>query len=80
MLGIDQSIEGESNDRTNISLPTIQSQLAAAIFAVGKPTVIVLLNGGMLAIEAEQRDAPAIIEGALACVHASVLMLTIPWV
>eukprot|EP00045_Choanoeca_perplexa_P012180 m.131922 g.131922 ORF g.131922 m.131922 type:complete len:777 (-) comp15917_c0_seq1:291-2621(-) len=62
LLGIDQSIEGESHDRTNISLPEIQSQLAAAVIDVGKPTVIVLLNGGMLAIEAEQRSAPAIVE------------------
>ncbi|EDQ89770.1 uncharacterized protein MONBRDRAFT_36817 [Monosiga brevicollis MX1] len=62
MLGIDESIEAESNDRKSIDLPECQHQLASAIFAVGKPTVIVLLNGGMLAIENEKQQADAIIE------------------
>ena len=62
ILGIDESIESESRDRTSIDLPQVQHDLAAAVLAVGKPTVIVLLNGGMVGLEAEKKAAPAIVE------------------
>lgn len=45
-LGIDGSIEGEAHDRSSITLPGQQNALAAAIAAVGKPTVLVAVNGG----------------------------------
>lgn len=59
MLGIDGSIEGESNDRTSIDLPYIQHQLAAVIAAAGKPTVVVLIHGGSVDVSAEDSN-PAI--------------------
>jgi len=62
VMGIDPSMEGEDRDRTSIDLPYIQHQLIAAIVAVHKPTVLVLLNGGMVSIEAEKASVPAIIE------------------
>ena len=62
MLGIDGSLEGESNDRTSIDLPAIQHELAAAVLALGKPTVIVLINGGVVGIAQEKESAPAILE------------------
>ena len=62
MLGIDQSVEGESHDRTSIDLPIQQHKLAAAILALGKPSVVVLINGGMVAIAEEKESAPAILE------------------
>ncbi len=43
MLGIDGSVEGESEDRTSIDLPAVQHELAAAVVAVGKPVVVVLV-------------------------------------
>ena len=52
-LGIDGSIEGESNDRTDIDLPAIQHALAAQVAAVGKPTALVLVHGGSLDTAAE---------------------------
>ncbi len=52
-LGIDGTIEYESEDRVNITLPGVQDQLAQAIFATGTPTVVVLINGGALAIGEE---------------------------
>jgi hypothetical protein len=63
-LGIDLSIEGESNDRTSIDLPYIQHQLAAAIAAVGKPTAVVLINGGMVDVSEEvaNKNIGAILE------------------
>lgn len=61
--GIDQSIEGEMNDRTNIDLPAIQHQLIANLSAVattgGKKFVCVFMNGGALDISPEDAD-PAI--------------------
>ena len=57
LLGIDNSIESESLDRTSIDLPYIQHQLSSAIAAVGKPTVVVLVNGGMVDITPEKNNA-----------------------
>lgn len=62
MLGIDESIEGESHDRVDIDLPAVQHALAAAIFKLRKPTVVVLINGGMVAIAEEKELAPSILE------------------
>ena len=61
MLGIDSSVEDESRDRTSIDLPAIQHQLVTRILAVSgnKPVVIVLINGGMVAV-AEEVAAPGV--------------------
>ena len=60
-LGIDMSVEAESHDRTAIDLPGVQHQLAAAVLALNKPTVIVLINGGMVAIAQEKASNAAIL-------------------
>lgn len=52
-LGIDEAIEAESHDRTSIDLPEVQHKLAAQMLKLGKPIVIVLINGGMVAVEEE---------------------------
>jgi beta-glucosidase len=53
-LGIDKSQEGEGHDRPsgNIGLPGLQSEFAERVLALRKPTVLVLTNGGPLAIDA----------------------------
>ena len=51
-LGIDKSVEGEGTDRPEITLPGLQSEFAEKVLALGKPTVLVLTNGGALAIDA----------------------------
>jgi beta-D-xylosidase 4 len=73
-LGIDKTIEREGIDRTDLLLPGLQEPFAHQVLALGKPTVLVLTNGGQLAIDsflspsgsqAEPTDAPlpaAIIE------------------
>ena len=61
-LGIVQKIESESHDRTEVDLPTIQHELAAAIFALHKPTAIFLLHGGMVGLSAEMESAAAIVD------------------
>jgi xylan 1,4-beta-xylosidase len=49
-LGIDGTIENEMHDRTEITLPGQQNALAAAIAATGKPTVLLVVNGGTVDI------------------------------
>jgi len=61
-IGIDQTIEREGHDRIDITLPGVQEQFVHTILAVGKPTAIVLINGGIVAIDSLKPVAPAIIE------------------
>jgi beta-glucosidase len=50
-------------DRDSLELIGQQNDLAAAIFALNKPTVVFLLNGKPLAINLLQAKASAIVEG-----------------
>jgi beta-glucosidase len=72
MLGLTARLEGEEmpvevpgfkgGDRTSIDLPAPQQRLLERIVAVGKPTVLVLLNGSALAVNWAQDHVPAILE------------------
>eukprot|EP00927_Polykrikos_kofoidii_P003928 TRINITY_DN11571_c0_g2_i1.p1 TRINITY_DN11571_c0_g2~~TRINITY_DN11571_c0_g2_i1.p1 ORF type:complete len:777 (+),score=102.26 TRINITY_DN11571_c0_g2_i1:94-2331(+) len=61
-VGIDSTIEYEGVDRTTISLPGLQPDLVREILALNKPTVMLLVNGGVLGIEEFVDEAPAIVE------------------
>ncbi|KAG7389753.1 hypothetical protein PHYPSEUDO_009673 [Phytophthora pseudosyringae] len=61
-LGIDSSVEAEVRDRNNIDLPSIQMQLLKRVRAVGKPTVVVLINGGILGAEDIIQRTDALVE------------------
>ena len=71
-LGLSPRVEGEEmdvdlngfykGDRTTLELPKVQQELIKAIHALGKPVVLVLLNGGALAINWENENIPAILE------------------
>ena len=71
-LGLTANLEGEEmrvqipgfrgGDRTSIDLPAPQQQLLEKVVAVGKPTVLVLLNGSALAVNWAQQNVPAIVE------------------
>jgi beta-glucosidase len=71
-LGLTANLEGEEmrvqipgfrgGDRTSIDLPAPQQQLLERVVAVGKPTVLVLLNGSALAVNWAQQNVPAIVE------------------
>lgn len=52
----------EGGDRLDINLPAIQTELIQEIYALGKPTVLVLMNGGALAFNWEAAKLPAILE------------------
>ena len=67
MLGISSNIETEGHDRTNTTLPGMQEELALQLLALNKPTVVVLLNGGIVSVDALLAKAlpsnpPAIVE------------------
>jgi len=71
-LGLTARMEGEEmslqiagfrgGDRTQIDLPASQQRLLERVVAVGKPTVLVLLNGSALAVTWAQEHVPAIVE------------------
>jgi beta-glucosidase len=71
-MGISPLLEGEEmkvkvdgfsgGDRVHTKLPRTQSELIKKIQALGKPTILVLLNGSALSINWENDNIPAIIE------------------
>ena len=71
-LGLSPRLEGEEmdihipgfsgGDRTDLDLPRPQEELLESIAALGKPTVLVLLNGSALAVNWAAEHVPAIIE------------------
>lgn len=62
VLGERSTMSGEAASRANLNLPGDQMALARAILALGKPTVVVLMNGRPLTIEELHNEAPAIVE------------------
>jgi beta-glucosidase len=72
VLGLSARIEGEEmnvhaegfagGDRTSLDLPRPQEELLEDLYARGKPTVLVLLNGSALAVNWADQNIPAILE------------------
>lgn len=64
VLGLEPvTIEGEMQDRVSLDLPGMQNQLVGKIMnKTGKPLVVVLLNGGPVALEWLSGNAAAILE------------------
>ncbi|MDR2414098.1 MAG: glycoside hydrolase family 3 C-terminal domain-containing protein [Odoribacteraceae bacterium] len=71
-MGLSPRLEGEEmrvnvegfrgGDRVDIGLPRVQQELIRKIHALGKPIILVLLNGSALAIPWEAEHVPAIVE------------------
>ncbi|MGQ1784266.1 MULTISPECIES: glycoside hydrolase family 3 C-terminal domain-containing protein [unclassified Saccharicrinis] len=71
-MGLSPMLEGEEmkvkvegftqGDREDIKLPTVQTDLIKAIHKIGKPTILVLLNGSAIAFNWEAKNIPAILE------------------
>jgi beta-glucosidase len=71
-LGLTARLEGEEmsveipgfrgGDRTSLDLPASQERLLERVVALGKPTILVLLNGSALAVSWAQAHVPAIID------------------
>jgi beta-glucosidase len=72
VMGLTPNLEGEEmpihvpgfvgGDRTDISLPQPQQDLLKRVQALGKPLVLVLLNGGAIAVNWAAEHVPAILE------------------
>ncbi len=63
VLGDSRRTVGESLSRTSLDLPGRQLDLVKAVQAVGKPVIVVLLNGRPLSINWVNKYVPAIVEG-----------------
>lgn len=71
-VGITSELEGEEmpvtepgflgGDRTSIDLPEAEEKLVQEVAAIGKPLVVVLMNGSALAVNWEKDHANAILE------------------
>jgi beta-glucosidase len=71
-LGLSARLEGEEmqvkvegfegGDRVQLGLPHVQEELLTRVAALGKPTVLVLLNGSALAVNWARDHIPAIVE------------------
>ncbi len=61
-LGTNPGLAAEELDRTDISLPEIQRDLIREIAQVNANIIIVLINGGPLALAGAEKNAQAIVE------------------
>jgi beta-glucosidase len=71
-MGITPRLEGEEmrvnidgfkgGDRTSLDLPAVQEELIKAVYSLGKPVILVLLNGSALSINWEKDNIPVILE------------------
>ena len=63
VVGTTREQLGENLDRDNLDLVGGQEKLVEAVHATGKPTVVILENGGPLSIPWIKTNIPAIVEG-----------------
>jgi beta-glucosidase len=72
VLGLSPRLEGEEmkvpvegfqgGDRVSLDIPRTQQQLLERVIAVGKPTVLVLMNGSAVSVNWARDHAPSIVE------------------
>jgi len=62
VLGESANMAGEAASRASLDLPGRQDDLLKAVVALGKPVVLVLLNGRPLSINWAAENVPAILE------------------
>ena len=62
VLGENADMAGEAASRASLDLPGRQEELLKAVVALGKPVVLVLLNGRPLSINWAAENVPAILE------------------
>ncbi|PWT92098.1 MAG: glycosyl hydrolase [Blastocatellia bacterium] len=63
VLGDSSKTVGESASRTSLDLPGHQLELLQAVYATGKPVIVVLLNGRPMSINWVNKYVPGIVEG-----------------
>jgi beta-glucosidase len=62
VLGDSMKTVGESASRTSLDLPGHQLELVQAVYATGKPVVVVLINGRPMSINWVNKYVPGILE------------------
>ena len=62
VLGDSGKTVGESASRTSLDLPAAQLDLVQAVYATGKPVIVVLINGRPLSINWVNKYVPGILE------------------
>jgi len=72
VLGLSPRLEGEEmsvpvegfqgGDRVELGIPRVQEELLESVMAVGKPVVLVLMNGSAVAVNWAREHVPAIVE------------------
>jgi beta-glucosidase len=72
VLGLSPRLEGEEmkvpvegfqgGDRVSLDIPRVQQQLLESVIGLGKPTVLVLMNGSAVSVNWARDHAPAIVE------------------
>jgi beta-glucosidase len=62
VLGDSPNTVGETASRTSLDLPGRQLELVQAVYATGKPVIVVLLNGRPMSINWVNKYVPGIIE------------------
>lgn len=62
VLGDSSTTVGETASRTSLDLPGRQLDLVQAVYATGKPTIVVLINGRPMSINWIDKYVPGIIE------------------
>jgi beta-glucosidase len=62
VLGDSARTVGESASRTSLDLPGRQLELVQAVYATGKPVIVVLINGRPMSINWINRYVPGIVE------------------
>jgi beta-glucosidase len=62
VMGELANMSGEDASRTSLDLPGRQEELLKAVVALGKPVVLVLLNGRPLSVNWAAENVPAILE------------------
>jgi len=62
VLGDSTKTVGESQSRTSLDLPGRQLELVQAVYAAGKPVIVVLINGRPMSINWVNKYVPGILE------------------
>lgn len=62
VMGESENMSGEAGSKTNIDLPGLQKEFLAELKKIGKPIVLVLMNGRPLTISWENDNMDAILE------------------
>lgn len=78
VLGEDDNCTGESRSRSSLDMPGHQQKFLEALYATGKPVVLVLINGQPLSINWANKYVPAILEAWFpACLGGKVIAETL---